>query len=283
MNNVNRTLYIPLYGKAMVSKRGIILQDKKAEEIWKKEGVQLKGKAKSKWLTFLMSMRAMVFDDWVVKQMKECPDAVVLHIGCGLDSRILRVKNSAKMWYDIDFPEVMKERRLYYAETEQYQMISGNAIEPEWLNVLVDSDNAIVLLEGISMYLMNEEVTNLFEALQKKYNNLKILMDVYTVFGAKASKYKNPINDVGVTEVYGMDDPEIVLRKTKHKLERCEEKNDFTEKDSESLNIFYVKEHTMTPDFLVNELKGFEKFFFKNMFAGSVAHKTYRLHEYETK
>ena len=31
MNNVNKTLYIPLYGKAYVSKKGIILPDKKAE------------------------------------------------------------------------------------------------------------------------------------------------------------------------------------------------------------------------------------------------------------
>ena len=31
MNNVNQTLYIPLYGKAYVSRKGIILNDKKAE------------------------------------------------------------------------------------------------------------------------------------------------------------------------------------------------------------------------------------------------------------
>ena len=48
MNNVNKTLYIPLYGKSYVSKKGIILKDKKAEEIWEKEQFKLKGKSKSK-------------------------------------------------------------------------------------------------------------------------------------------------------------------------------------------------------------------------------------------
>ena len=33
MNEVNQTLYIPLYGKAQVSKRGIILKDAMAEKI----------------------------------------------------------------------------------------------------------------------------------------------------------------------------------------------------------------------------------------------------------
>ena len=37
MDNVNKTLYIPIYGKAYVSKKGIILKDTKAEEIWEKE------------------------------------------------------------------------------------------------------------------------------------------------------------------------------------------------------------------------------------------------------
>ena len=43
MNEVNRTLYIPLYGKSCVSKKGIILRDPKAEYIWQKEGFALKG------------------------------------------------------------------------------------------------------------------------------------------------------------------------------------------------------------------------------------------------
>lgn len=37
MNEINKTLYIPLYGKAQVSKKDIIIKDIKAEEIWEKE------------------------------------------------------------------------------------------------------------------------------------------------------------------------------------------------------------------------------------------------------
>ena len=41
MDGVNRTLYIPLYGKAYVSRKGLFLDDAKAEEIWEKEGFEL--------------------------------------------------------------------------------------------------------------------------------------------------------------------------------------------------------------------------------------------------
>lgn len=40
MNEVNKTLYIPLYGKSEVSKKGIILNDPTAEKIWQKEGFE---------------------------------------------------------------------------------------------------------------------------------------------------------------------------------------------------------------------------------------------------
>ena len=69
MNNVNKTLYIPLYGKAYVSNKNIILRDKKAEEIWEKEGFALKGKSKSKWLAYYMAMRSVIYDEWLEKEV----------------------------------------------------------------------------------------------------------------------------------------------------------------------------------------------------------------------
>ena len=58
MNEVNKTLFIPLYGKSQVSKKGIILHDPTAEKIWEEEGFPMHGKSKSKWLAYNMAMRA---------------------------------------------------------------------------------------------------------------------------------------------------------------------------------------------------------------------------------
>ena len=51
-----------LYGKAKVSKMGIILNDKTAETIWDENAVSLGRKSKSKWLAYFMAMRARVLD-----------------------------------------------------------------------------------------------------------------------------------------------------------------------------------------------------------------------------
>ncbi len=158
MNNVNKTLYIPLYGKALVSKKGIILEDKKAEEIWEKEGFDLKGKSKSKYLAYYMGMRSKVFDIWLKEQMQKDNDAIVLHIGCGMDSRVLRVGTMNHKWYDIDFPDVITERQRYYTETCDYKMIAEDARKTEWLSELPKDNRAIIVLEGISMYFQLDEL-----------------------------------------------------------------------------------------------------------------------------
>ena len=236
MNEVNNTLYIPLYGKAKVSKKGIIINDHKAEEIWEKEKFPLKGKAKSKWLTYFLAMRARVFDEWVKQQIQDNPQSIILHIGCGMDSRIIRVGSISNCWYDVDFPDVIAERKKYYSENENYHMVGADASKTAWIENLPNCSHAVVILEGISMYLKNEDVTNLFTSLQGKFQQVNILMDAYTTLGARASKYKNPINDVGVRQVYGIDEPKFIL------------------KDND---IEFIKEHTMTPPTLVNELSGF--------------------------
>ena len=117
MNSVNKTLYIPLCGKAFVSRKGIILHDPKAEEIWETEQFPLKVKAKSKWLAYYMGMRSAVFDDWLKEKTDNRENAVVIHLGCGMDSRCLRVSTQGHQWYDVDFPEVIAERRRYFSES----------------------------------------------------------------------------------------------------------------------------------------------------------------------
>lgn len=193
MNNANKTLYIPLYGKAYVSKKRIILEDKKAEQIWKQEGFALKGKSKSKWLAYYMGMRSAVFDDWVKKQITENPNAIVLHIRCGMDSRVERVNAQNTQWYDVDFPDVIEERKRYYTENNHYHMLASDAREQAWITALPKDKDAIIVMEGVT----------------------------------------------------------------------------------------FVKERSMTPDYLIEQLQGMERKIFEKLYAGKMARKMYHLYEYK--
>lgn len=260
MDSVNKTLYIPLYCKAAVSRRGILLHDPKAQEVWAAEGFPLKGKARSKWLTLYMGMRSAVFDRWLEETLARLPNAVILHLGCGMDSRCLRVDSGNCQWFDVDFPEVMAERRRYFSETERCHMIGSDIREKSWLSQIPAGRPVVIVMEGVSMYLKPEELRAVLSHWKQHFGHLHLLMDCYTNFAAKATRYKNPINEVGVTVVYGMDDPQDLAEKT---------------------GLTCLQELNMTPEDLINQLKGMEKAIFRTVFGGKIAKRIYRLYEFE--
>ena len=259
MDHVNKTLYIPLRGKAYVSSRGFLLSDPDAERIWTAEGFPLKGKSASRWLAYSMGIRAAVFDDWLRQQLDEVPDAVVLHLGCGLDSRCRRVK-ACRQWFDVDFPAVIRERQRYFSQDDTYHMISADLRE-NFLREIPAGGRAIVVMEGVSMYMSAPERRALLENLSAHFTQVRLLMDTYTTFAAKATKYKNPINDVGVTQVHGFDDPR--------------------EPESGS-GLQFHQEHDMNPGHLIARLPRKDQKIFRLVYGGSMARKLCRLYEYRT-
>lgn len=88
------------------------------------------------------------------------------------------------------------------------------------------------------MYFKREELLELLSRLAERFGTVSLLMDCYTVFAAKASKYKNPANEVGVTQLYGVDDP--------RELET---------------ELAVLGEHDLTPPEMISKLSGFDRGF----------------------
>lgn len=139
-------------------------------------------------------------------------------------------------------------------------MLLGDVSSLEWLSGIHFDGTAVIIMEGVSMYLTPNALKSLFAALERHFLGIHLLMDVYTQFGVRMSKIKNSIKEAGVTQTYGMDVPEMPL-------DTCE--------------FRYIREHSMTPPNLVNELQGLEQFVFGKLYEGSFARKIYRLYEYQ--
>jgi hypothetical protein len=158
----------------------------------------------------------------------------------------------------MDFSDVIRERQRWYTPSEQYHMVAGDARHADWLATLPHSQRAIVVMEGLSMYLTAEELQNLLAALAAHFGEIALLMDCYTPLAAKLSRWKNPVHDVGVGQVYGVGDPEAVAAE----------------------GLPFLREHDMTPQRFIDQLAGREKRIFQKLYAGAMSHKLYRLYEY---
>ena len=105
MDNVNKTLFIPLYGKAMMSREGF-LPDPTAEEIVATVDYDFSKVDQSRKLAIYMAMRARYFDMRAQAFAASQPDSPIVQLGVGLDSRVRRVP-CRNPWFDLDFPVIL--------------------------------------------------------------------------------------------------------------------------------------------------------------------------------
>ncbi|OBK21981.1 class I SAM-dependent methyltransferase [Mycobacterium asiaticum] len=138
---------------------------------------------------YLVALRAKQLDDWCAHFLRRHPEAVVLHLGCGLDGRVFRLSvPESVQWFDLDQPEVIELRRRLYTDTANYRMIGSSVTDPGWLSDIPVGRPTLVIAEGLLMYLPPTEVRQLLARLTAQFNSGEMLFDTVSPLGPLASK-----------------------------------------------------------------------------------------------
>lgn len=127
---------------------------------------------------FLVALRAKQLDRWTTEFLDQHPDATVLQLGCGLDSRVLRLDMPATVrWFDVDLPDVMAVRRQLFDERDGYRMIAASVNEQDWLDELPTDKPTLIIAEGLFPYLRPEDVRALTQRLTDRFPEGELLFD----------------------------------------------------------------------------------------------------------
>lgn len=138
---------------------------------------------------FLVGLRARQLDDWTLDFLTHHPDAVVLHLGCGLDTRAFRVQPPETVdWFDVDQPGVITLRRKLYDDSDGYRMIGSSVTDPGWLDEIPLGRPTLVIAEGLLMYLDRADVRTLLQRLTDRFEHGEIAFDTIAPIGPKLSK-----------------------------------------------------------------------------------------------
>src|SRR5512133_3253088 len=83
----------------------------------------------------IIATRAATFDQLTTRYLADHPNAVVLQVGCGMDSRAFRVNPPASVqWFDVDYPDVIDLRRQLFPERAGYHQIGAPLEDLRWLD-----------------------------------------------------------------------------------------------------------------------------------------------------
>jgi methyltransferase (TIGR00027 family) len=138
---------------------------------------------------YLVVLRAKQIDDWCADFLQRHPDAVVAHLGCGLDGRAFRLElPPSARWFDIDQPTVIELRRRLYDDTERYQMIGCSVTDPQWLQRIPAGHPTLIVAEGLLMYLTEGDVRQLLARLTDRFDSGEMLFDTLSALAPRLSK-----------------------------------------------------------------------------------------------
>ena len=189
LSGVAETLLITLYIRATESQRpDALIKDERAEalvrqldpEILRKTLILTEGTGR-----LVLILKSREFDRFAQDFMGRHPDAVVVHIGCGLDTRFERVDNGLVEWYDLDLPEVINLRReLIGGEEGRYHLLAGSVLEDAWLEAVEAHRQRpfLFLAEGVFMYFTDPQVKSLVLRLKEHFPAAELVFDAYSPF-----------------------------------------------------------------------------------------------------
>lgn len=155
-----------------------------------------------------LAMRAHILDGWTRDFLDGHDDALVLHLGCGLDSRVFRIDPPEGVdWCDVDYPEVIALRHKLYPPRDDYRLIESSVTEPGWLDAIPRDRPAMIVAEGLLPYLPEEEVPLLLERLVRHCPSGEIVFDAYSSLGLKLIALQPSIKATGAELRWALDDP----------------------------------------------------------------------------
>jgi O-methyltransferase involved in polyketide biosynthesis len=212
------TMLMTLNGRALQSQwKKPILRDPWAEEAMRQIDYDISKQYRgvgswSMWNKIgctIIATRAATFDLLTNRYLADHPDATVLHVGCGMDSRVFRVDPPASVqWFDVDYPDVIDLRRHLFPERSAYQLVGAPLSDVRWLEEVPRDRPGLLIAEGVLHYLSETDVKALLGAVVAHFPGGQMIFDICNPWIVKRAG--SNVGGTGAAYQWGLDDPQDI-------------------------------------------------------------------------
>ncbi len=213
LHGAPQTALATLYAKALDADfPNPILNDRYAKEIVERIDYDWTKTAITARLSPSVTARTAHFDTWAREFLAAHPSAVVLHVGCGLDGRYFRLQPSPRVeWYDVDYPEVAELRTRLYAAADHCHVVAASVTDPSWLDGIPDDRPALMIAEGLTMYLSERDGIALLQRVVDRFSGGELQFDAFNRLAIRSQWSNTVVRRSGATLNWAINGPDDIL------------------------------------------------------------------------
>ena len=190
LSGVPETMLQTVYARAKESRGRGAIRDPKAEEIIGRLDYDFSLADKDAAMHSGVIARTIVLDRLVGEYLAAHSGATVMNLACGLDTRCYRMQGYAH-WYNLDLPETIAVREALLPESGSISQLAVSAMDDWGAAVEGPSGPALVIIEGLTMYLTQADVQRIFAVIAGRFPAATVFTETMNPTVVKRFKEKS--------------------------------------------------------------------------------------------
>lgn len=190
LSGVPETMLQTVYARAKESRGRGAIRDLKAEEIIGRLDYDFSLADKDAAMHSGVIARTIVLDRLVGEYLAAHSGATVMNLACGLDTRCYRMQGYAH-WYNLDLPETVAVREALLPESGSISQLAMSAMDDWGAAVERPSGPALVIIEGLTMYLTQADVQRIFAVIAGRFPAATVFTETMNPMVVKRFKEKS--------------------------------------------------------------------------------------------
>lgn len=210
---VERTAFVTQYARAVDSRwPRPILGDTLADEIVRKIDYDFDALGVPSSAIRQTALRAKLLDDRARRFISEYPDAVVVDLGAGLGTGMLRVAPPATVdWYSVDLPNVIALRDEVVPASDHAYSVAASLADDDWADSIPADRPTMLIADGLLAFIPESVIINMFRHIPEHFRSGELAINDYGRVGwLSLQAMKVVFSAVGTQWVYrGFKDAEL--------------------------------------------------------------------------
>ena len=215
-NTVQETLVMPLYAKTWAVKTyPDLFHDKDCQKVMDQLDYDFstmkaqEGSVKMKIASLAAAVRQYALVTEIREYLQRYPKALVVNLGCGLDTAGHQADNGQCRFANIDFPNVIEIREQLLPSNDREKNIPSDLNDLSWFDKIDfrKEDGAVFIASGVFLYFKKDDVKKLFCAMAERFPGAKLAFDGQNTMGKDVDLKAIRASGIDVSTNFALDDP----------------------------------------------------------------------------